>query len=112
MDFGLTAEQESFVARARTFAADRVALRAAEIDQTGAFPRDLVTDAASAGLTGVTTPAEWGGQGRDYVSYALAIEAVAEASATVAVLLAVTNPLVAEPIAEFGDDTQKERWLR
>ncbi len=55
-----------------------------------------------AGLLGVTIPQEWGGGGRDYVSYALAIEAIAKASARVAVIVVVNNSLVAELIAQFG----------
>src|SRR6267378_359804 len=50
--------------------------------------------------------------GRDNISYALAIEAVARASATVAVSLSVTNSLVAEVIAHAGRDAQREQWLR
>ena len=61
---------------------------------------------------GVTIPVEWGGAGRDYVSYALAIEALARASAVVAVIAAVNNSLVAEPVAQFGSDAQKQTWLR
>src|SRR5688500_14615853 len=68
--------------------------------------------AAGVGLLGVTIPPAWGGAGRDYVSYALAIEAVARASATVAASLVVTNSLVAELIAYAGSEPQKERWLR
>ena len=54
----------------------------------------------------------WGGAGRDYVSYALALEAIAKASATVAVSLSVTNSLVAELVAHAGRDPQRELWLR
>jgi alkylation response protein AidB-like acyl-CoA dehydrogenase len=61
---------------------------------------------------GVTIPADQGGAGRDYVSYALAIDALATASAVVAVIAAVNNSLVAEPLAQFGSDAQRERWLR
>jgi butyryl-CoA dehydrogenase len=68
--------------------------------------------AAGQGLLGVTIPKAWGGLGKDYVSYALAIEAIARASATVAVSLSVTNSLVAEVIAHAGRDPQRERWLR
>src|SRR5689334_24431232 len=68
--------------------------------------------AAQHGLLGVTIPKQWGGAGRDYVSYALAIEAIARASATVAVSLSVTNSLVAEVIAHAGRDSQRDRWLR
>ena len=57
-------------------------------------------------------PKAWGGCGLDYLSYALAIEAIARASATVAVSLSVTNSLVAEVIAHAGRAPQKERWLR
>jgi butyryl-CoA dehydrogenase len=46
------------------------------------------------------------------VSYALAVEALARASAVIAVIAAVNNSLVAEPIAEFGTDAQKQTWLK
>src|SRR5436190_16507463 len=108
----LTAEQESFKQSAQHFARDVVAPRAAAIDESGEFPADVLRAAAGRGLLGATIPAAWGGAGRDYVSYALAIEAIARASATVAVALSVTNSLVAELIAHAGRAPQKERWLR
>src|SRR4029077_6800585 len=74
--------------------------------------RDLVKAAAAQGFLGVTIAKEWGGEGRDYVSYALALEALATASAVIAVIATVNNSLVAEPIAEFGSAVQKETWLR
>ena len=46
------------------------------------------------------------------MSYALALEAVARASAVLSVIASVNNSLVAEPIAEFGTDAQKQTWLR
>src|SRR5688572_28825723 len=107
-----TPEQTAYQQRAGEFASSVVAPRAAEIDETGAFPRDIVAAAAKLGLMGVTIPAEWGGAGLDYVSYALAVEAVARASAVVAVIAAVNNSLVAEPIGRFGSDAQKQMWLR
>src|SRR6267378_1221201 len=77
------------------------------------FAREVVAPrAAGRGLCGVTIPAAWGGGGHDYISYALAIEAIARASATVAVSLSVTNSLVAELIAHAGRDQQREQWLR
>lgn len=108
----LTDKQKAFQKEMEAFAAERVAPEAAAIDESGLFPRALVKAAARAGLMGVTIPREWGGAGRDYVSYAVAIEAVAKASAVVAVIAAVNNSLVAEPIAEFGSDAQKQTWLR
>src|SRR5262249_57661320 len=93
-------------------ARDRGAPRAAAIDEQGTFPKDLVAELARFGLMGVTMGGGWGGAGLDYVSYAIAIEALATASAVMAVILAVNNSLVAEPIAEFGTDAQKHTWLR
>ena len=107
-----TAEQNSYQLQVAGFASSVVAPRAAEIDETGRFPRDIVAAAAKFGLMGVTIPVEWGGAGRDYVSYALAIEALARASSAVAVIAAVNNSLVAEPVARFGSDAQKQTWLR
>jgi len=108
----LTKEQEAFQQQAERFAREIVAQRAAGIDKSGEFPTDVMHAAASEGLLGVTISKAWGGAGRDYVSYALAIEAIAKASATVAVSLSVSNSLVAELIAHAGRDQQRERWLR
>ena len=111
MDFEPTEAQTAFQQSVVRFAAARVSAEAASIDENAAFPRDLIRDAATLGLLGVNVPAAFGGAGRDYVTYALAVEALARASATVAVIVAVQNSLVAEPIARFGTDAQKERWL-
>jgi butyryl-CoA dehydrogenase len=111
MNFSLSPDQEAFVAAARAFARERVAPRAAAIDESGAFPRDLVNEAAALGLAAATIDSAWGGAGRDYVATALAIEAVATASATLAVILTINNSLVAEPIQQYGTETQKRHWL-
>ena len=108
----LTSDQKAFQATVSQFAREIVAQRAAGIDKSGEFPSDVMHAAAGQGLLGVTIPKAWGGAGRDYVSYALAIEAIARASATVAVSLSVTNSLVAEVIAHAGRDAQREQWLR
>jgi butyryl-CoA dehydrogenase len=111
MQLELTDAQLEFQRRVEAFATVRVATAAAGIDHLGIFPRELVGEAAALGLMGVTIPTAWGGQGLDYVSYAVAIEALASASAVLAVIAAINNSLVAEPLAAFGTDTQKETWL-
>ena len=107
----LTDDQRAFQASVEQFAHDVVAPRAAAIDESGAFPADVMRAAAGRGLFGITVPTAWGGGGLDYVSYALAIEAIARASATVAVSLSVTNSLVAELVAHAGRASQKAQWL-
>jgi butyryl-CoA dehydrogenase len=108
----LTDEQAAFQQEIAAFAAERLAPAAAGIDEDGHFPLALVKELAARGLLGVTIPREMGGAGRDYVSYALALEAVARASAVLSVIASVNNSLVAEPIAEFGTGEQQQTWLR
>ena len=112
MNLELTEEQQSYKESVEEFAREVVAPRAQLIDRTGEYPADVIHAAARLGLLGVTISKAWGGSGRDYLSYALAIEAIARASATVAVALSVTNSLVAEIVAHAGRDQQRERWLR
>ena len=112
MTLELTEEQAAFQQEIAAFATERLAPAAAGIDEDGRFPLALVKELAARGLLGVTIPREMGGAGRDYVSYALALEAVARASAVLSVIAGVNNSLVAEPIAEFGTDLQRQTWLR
>lgn len=107
-----TPAQTAFQNTIATFAAARIAPAAPAIDAEGRYPRELVREMAAQGLMGVTLSQEWGGGGRDYVSYALALEAIARASAVLSVIASVNNSLVAEPIAHFGTDAQKHQWLR
>jgi butyryl-CoA dehydrogenase len=111
MNFEATAEQQAFEAKVRAFADADVAPRAQAIDESDEFPRDLVARCGELGLMGVTIPQAHGGAGLDYVASIAGIEAIARASATLAVILAVNNSLVAEPILEFGTDEQRGRWL-
>jgi butyryl-CoA dehydrogenase len=107
-----TNDHREFEKQVRAFADAEVAPHAARIDDADEFPRDLIRRCGEQGLMGVTIPTEWGGGGRDYVAYVLALEAIARASATLAVILAVNNSLVAEAILQFGTQEQKQRWLR
>lgn len=61
---------------------------------------------------GVVVPVDHGGAGLDYVRYALAIEEISAASATVGAILAVNNSLVAELIHTWGTSRHTDRWLR
>lgn len=111
MDLQISSAQQAFRDEVAAFAASVVEPAAAGIDEADVFPREIVAAAAARGLLGITIAPEWGGAGRDYVSYALAIEALARASSVVAVIVSVNTSLVAEPIARFGSDAQKQVWL-
>lgn len=112
MRLELTPEQEAFQHRVQAFADTTVRAAAAALDEADEFPHDLIRQVGAQGLMGTTLPQAWGGLGLDYVSYALAVEALARASATVAVIVAVNNSLVGEVVARFGTPAQKQTWLR
>src|SRR3954471_6610128 len=112
MDFSLTDDQQAFKASIEQFARETVAPWADTIDKTGEFPVDVMASAAKLGLHGMTVASKYGGSGRDYLSYTLAIEAIAYASATVAVSLVVTNSLVAELVAHASSNSWHDSCLR
>ncbi|HEY6930310.1 MAG TPA: acyl-CoA dehydrogenase family protein [Thermoanaerobaculia bacterium] len=111
MDLDLTEEQALLQSAVRDFARDRLRPRAALIDQTGEFPRDLFAEAGELGLAGVSVPAEHGGAGMDRVSYAIVIEEVSRVCANMGVILSVNNSLVCDPIDAWGNEAQKKKYL-
>ncbi|HWQ24429.1 MAG TPA: acyl-CoA dehydrogenase family protein [Gaiellaceae bacterium] len=111
MDFDLTPEQELVRDTVRSFARERVAPVAAELDREARFPYDLVAELGELGLMGIPVPARYGGAGGDTVSYALAIEELARVDSSVAITVAAHTSLGTMPILLFGSEEQKERWL-
>lgn len=108
LDF--TEEQRLIAASARTFAARRLLPAAAERDRTGRYPLDELPAMAELGLLAMKVPADDGGAGADNVGYLLAMEAIAEACASTAVILASSN-LATKILADHGSTEQKRRWL-
>jgi butyryl-CoA dehydrogenase len=111
MDFELTEDQQLLQSTVRAFAEEVVRPRAAKIDQTGEFPRDLFRAAGQLGLAGVAVPPEYGGSGMDTVSYTIVIEEISRVCANTGVILSVNNSLVCDPIERFGNEDQKKRFL-
>jgi len=111
MDFELTEEQALLRSAVREFAEEVVRPRAAVIDQTGEFPKDIFFEAGELGLAGVTVPTEYGGSGMDTVSYVIVIEEISRVCANTGVILSVNNSLVCDPIEKFGNEEQKKRFL-
>lgn len=81
-------------------------------DQTGEYPWPQLKQLAQLGLLGMTTPEEWGGAGLDSVTWALALEEIAAADPSVAVIVSVTGGLPQYLLAQFGSEEQKRRFLR
>jgi short/branched chain acyl-CoA dehydrogenase len=111
VDFDLTAEQELIRDTVRTFARERVAPVAAELDLESRFPYELVGELGELGLMGLPVPEEYGGAGGDTVSYAIAVEELTRVDSSVAITVAAHTSLGTMPILLFGSEEQKERWL-
>jgi butyryl-CoA dehydrogenase len=112
LDFDLTEEQQMVRKVAREFADTHVRPIAAEIDRTGRWPTESVKGLADLGLLGMMVPAQYGGAGADYVSYVGVVEELSRVCASTGVILSVNNSLYAYPVASFGSDEQKEKFLR
>ena len=111
MDFELSDEQRLLRDTVRDFARNEVAPAAAELDETKAFPYELVKKLGELGLMGIPFPTEYGGGGADTLSYALAVEELARIDSSVAITMAAHTSLGTMPIYMWGDDAQREEWL-
>jgi butyryl-CoA dehydrogenase len=112
MNFSLSEEQQMVQQTARDFARSEVAPLAKELDKTGRWPTQLVKRLGELGLMGVAVPEEYGGAGADAVSYALAIEEISAACASVGVIMSVNNSLACDPLLKFGSEAQKLEFLK
>src|SRR5437667_9221187 len=108
MDFEFTAEQVAIRDTIRELVQDRVAPRAAEIDQTGEYPKDIETLFAENGILGVPFPEEYGGISGSSVTICMGIEEIAKACASSSLILAV-QALGSYPILVAGSEEQKKR---
>jgi len=96
----------------QAYAAEKVAPRAREIDETKEFPHETVAEMRELGLLGVPFPEEWGGAGLDYLAYTIVVEELARVCGTTAITVAAHISLGTNPIYEFGTPRQKEKYLR
>src|SRR5919202_4339916 len=95
----------------REFVRAEIQPRAHEYDEQARFPREQLKGLAELGLLGMIIPEEWGGAGFDTVAYALALEEIARADASVCVIVGVTNSVCCYPILSFGTEEQKKKYL-
>ena len=107
----LNETQKMFRQMARDFANSKIAPIAAEIDHSATFPEATVKEMGSLGFLGLTTPEQYGGVGADITSYALVVEEVSRVCGSHGLTLAAHNSLGCWPIANLGNDAQKQKFL-
>ncbi|MEH6873692.1 MAG: acyl-CoA dehydrogenase [Candidatus Competibacter sp.] len=107
----LTPEQEMIRDTLQHFARERLAPNAAEWERTRTFPRETLTELAELGVMGMVVPERWGGAGLDYLSMVLAIEEIAAGHGATSTIVCVQNSLACGITLNYGNDSQKERYL-
>ena len=111
MDFDLTDEQRRWRDLARDFAQGEIRPRAEQLDREQKFPYDIVGKMAGLGLMGLSLPEEYGGSGGDFVAYNLALEEICRADTSVGITMEAHVSLGCAPIAAYGTQEQKEKFL-
>ena len=112
MNFQLSEEHEQLREMIRDFAINEVAPTAAERDENETFDRAIFDKMAELGLTGIPWPEEYGGAGFDYLAYCIAVEELSRVCASTGVTLSAHTSLAGWPIYKFGNEEQKQKYLR
>jgi isovaleryl-CoA dehydrogenase len=111
LDFGLGETADLLRDTVTGFSQDVIAPRAAEIDRTNEFPRDLWPRLGDLGLLGITVEEELGGAGMGYLEHCVAMEEISRASASVGLSYGAHSNLCVNQIRRNGSDDQKRRYL-
>src|SRR5262245_23344391 len=112
MDFALTEAATDLQGLCRDFAAKEIAPHAAEWSERKYFPAELFRAMGKLGLMGLLMPEQYGGADPGFVAYVAAMEEIGNADQSIASAWNAHSTIASLPLACFGTDEQKERWLR
>ncbi len=112
MDFSLSEAERDLVELCRDFAQKEIAPRAPQAWEEGRCPTDLLREMGQLGLLGMLIPEEWGGSGMSTVGFVAAMEQLGLADQSVAAAWQAHVTIGSLPLYLFGNDDQRERWLR
>src|SRR5919205_909680 len=112
MDFSLTAAERDLVELCRDFAQKEIAPRAPLAWEEARCPTDLLREMGELGLLGMLIPEEWGGIGMSTIGFVAAMEQLGVADQSVAAAWQAHATIGSLPLLLFGDEAQRDRWLR
>jgi butyryl-CoA dehydrogenase len=105
-------EQRLIQDTARQYVAEKITPFAANWDRDKTFPKDALAGLAKLGFYGMLVPEQWGGCDIGYTSAAIVLEEIAAGDAACSTIISVTNSVGCMPIYQFGDEWQKNEFLR
>ncbi len=108
----LSDEHQMIRQAARDFAQNEIAPIAAEYDESGDFPLETIRKMGQMGFMGIEVPEAYGGSGMDTLAYALALEEISRADAAHGTIMSVNNSLFCNALERFGNENQKQHYLR
>jgi isovaleryl-CoA dehydrogenase len=111
LDFDLGETADMIRDTVASFTADKITPRAAEIDQTNVFPRDLWPELGNLGLLGITVEEEFGGAGLGYLEHVVAMEEISRGSASVGLSYGAHSNLCVNQLRRWGSEAQKHKYL-
>ena len=107
----LNDDHRALIKKVRSFAEEAIVPAARELDAESRFPWENVRAMGELGLLGVPIPEEYGGMGKDPLSYLLVVENLARYDASHAITVSAHTTLGTTPILNFGNKEQRERYL-
>lgn len=112
MNFEFTEEQLMIQQAARDYAQRELIKDVLERDEKAEYPTEHVKNLSELGFMGMLVSDEWDGGGMDTVSYVLAMEEISKVDSSVSVIMSVNNSLVCFGLEKYGNNEQKEKYLR
>ena len=112
MNFKLSEEHKMIRDAARDFAQNELLPGVIERDENQAFPHEQIKKMGELGFMGMMVSPEYGGGGMDTVSYVLAMEEISKIDASASVVMSVNNSLVCWGLEKFGNEEQKQKYLK
>jgi isovaleryl-CoA dehydrogenase len=110
-DFGHGEELDLLRDAVRDFATDRIAPRAAAIDEGNEFPTDLWQELGAIGVLGITVEDSYGGSELGYLAHVIAMEEISRASASVGLSYGAHSNLCVNQLQRWGSEQQKQKYL-
>lgn len=112
MNFQLTEEHLAVQQAARDFAQNELLPGVIERDTHQKFPTEQIQKMAELGFMGMMVDPRYNGGGMDTISYVLAMEEISKIDASVSVCMSVNNSLVCWGLEKYGNEEQKEKYLK